>query len=199
VHRECEHWTLGTTDETEGKSDMTVPQSDRRAGPKVGTRTAFTFFADVLPGHEKTLREAIEGDQGNPEADDALREIGTLHEFRWVLFDDDRRLMFCSSFDGPWDVYIQDFVRTVIGQMIDRNLQHVEGWVGIKDPGASDWLLTHAVPAVGYNCAYPQPPVKKIWKALAVEQAFQQVLDDPAAAQALNDPALKPLLDQAAD
>jgi hypothetical protein len=32
-----------------------------------------------------------------------------------------------------------------------------------------------------------------------VEHAFQQVLDDPAAAQALQQPALKPLLEQAAD
>jgi hypothetical protein len=179
---------------------MAVPDSDRRAGPKVGTRTAFTFFADVLPGHEKALREGIEADQRDPRSYDVIREIATLHEFRWVLFDEDRRVMFCSSFDGPWDVYIQDFVRSAIGQMIDKNLAHVGGgWVGIKDPGASDWLLAHAVPAPYYGCAYPEPPVKKIWKALAVEEAFQQVLDDPAAAQALKDPALKPLLDVAAD
>ena len=34
-------------------------------------------------------------------------------------------------------------------------------------------------------------------KALAVEQAFEQVLDDPAAAEALKHPALKPLLELA--
>jgi hypothetical protein len=178
---------------------MVVPETDRRAGPKVGPRTAFTFFVDVLPGHEKALRESISGDQGRPEGDEALRDIGTLHEFRWVLFDDDRRLMFCSSFDGAWDKYIQDFIRTAIGTMIDRNLQHVEGWVGIKDPRASEWLLERAVPAVQYNNAYPGPTVKRIWKALAVQEAFEQVLDDPAAEEALQHPALKPVLDLAVD
>jgi len=83
--------------------------------------------------------------------------------------------------------------------MIDRNLQHVEGWVGIKNPRASEWLLEHAVPAVGYNGAYPQPTVKQIWQALALQQAFQQVLDTPGAAEALQQPALKPLADLAAD
>jgi hypothetical protein len=41
--------------------------------------------------------------------------------------------------------------------------------------------------------------VKEIRKALRVNEAFQQVLDDPAAADALRHPALKPLLNEAAD
>ena len=41
--------------------------------------------------------------------------------------------------------------------------------------------------------------MQEIRKALRVQKAFQQVLDDPEAAQALQHPALKPLLDEAAD
>ena len=178
---------------------MTEQQQDLRAGPKVGSRTAFTAMMNILPGHEQTLREMIAADQGNPEGDKALQEIGTLHEFRWVMFDGDRRLLFASAFDGDWDKYIQDFASTAIGERIDRNLQHVEGWVGIKDPRAADWLLEHAVPAVQYNSAYPKPSVKQVWKALAVQKAFEQVLDDPGAAEALQHPTLKPLLEQAAN
>ena len=183
----------------EGKSDMAMPKTDRRAGPKVGSRTGFTLIANVLPGHEKALRESLAEDQADPAADAALDEIGTLHEFRFVLIDDDRRIMFCSSFDGDWDKYVEDFIRTAIGGMIDKTLQHAEGWVGIKDPGASEWLLAHGVPAVSYKSAYPQPSVKQVWKALAVQEAFQQALDDPAAEEALQHPALKPMLDLAAD
>jgi hypothetical protein len=177
---------------------LSSTETTRRAGPKVGSRTAFTFIADVLPGHEQTLRELLESDQGNPQGVAALREIGTLHEFRWVLLDNDRRLLFASAFDGTWEKYIQDFAATTIGELIDRNLQHVEGWIGIKDPGVSDWLLERAVPAAQYDAAYPAPSVKQIWRALDVESAFEQVLNHPAAAEALQHPALKPLLDQAA-
>jgi 2-keto-4-pentenoate hydratase len=41
--------------------------------------------------------------------------------------------------------------------------------------------------------------VKENRKAQRVNAAFQAVLDDPAAAVALAHPALKPLLDEAAD
>ena len=40
---------------------------------------------------------------------------------------------------------------------------------------------------------------RQLRKALRVNKAFQQVLDDPEAATALQQPALKPLLDEAAD
>jgi hypothetical protein len=39
----------------------------------------------------------------------------------------------------------------------------------------------------------------QIFKAQRLQEAFQQVLDDPAAEEALQHPALKPLLEQAAD
>jgi TusA-related sulfurtransferase len=46
---------------------------------------------------------------------------------------------------------------------------------------------------------YPAPTVKEVLKALAVNEAFQRVLDDPAAEEALQHPALAPLLEKAAD
>jgi hypothetical protein len=41
--------------------------------------------------------------------------------------------------------------------------------------------------------------VKEIRKALSVNRAFQQVLDDPAAEEALANGALKPLLEEASE
>jgi hypothetical protein len=143
-------------------------EQDRRAGPTIGSKTGFTAFLNVLPGHEQTLREMIEADQGKPEIDEAFREIGTLHEFRWVFFDNDRRLMFASAFDGSWEKYVQDFGSSVVGDIIDRNLQHVEGWVGIHDPRASECLLGYGIPAAQYASGYPDPSVQQIWKALAL-------------------------------
>ena len=173
---------------------------DPRAGIQVGpNRTGFVVFADVLPGHEKALREYLENSQGSPDTTAGLEEIGTLHEFRWVMFDDDRRAYFASSFDGRFDTYIQDFASTAIGVLVDEGFGHTEGWPGISDPGAVEWFLEHAVPPVAYNSSYPEPSVKQIWKALALQKAFEQVLDDPDAAEALHNGALKPLLEQAAD
>ena len=40
-----------------------------------------------------------------------LEDTGTVHEVRCVLFDDDARFLLATSFDGDWDVYIDDFSR----------------------------------------------------------------------------------------
>ena len=55
------------------------------------------------------------------------------------------------------------------------------------------------IPAVAYANSLGQYTMPQVTKAARVDQAFQQVLDDPAGAAALQaSPALKPLLDQAA-
>ena len=68
-------------------------------------------------------------------------------------------------------------------------------------PGVAGSKLTVTVqePAAGYYHALGEHTMPQIRKADRVEQAFQRVLDDPAAEQALGQPALKPLLDEAAD
>ncbi len=170
----------------------------KRPGLKAGVMTEFTVYTHVKPGHEKAVREEIGRTSHDPRRAEAVQEIGTLHEARFVLFDNDTRLMFCSSFDGDWDKYIDDFATTYIANIFDAVFSHCEGFPGIKDPGVKDWFMTNAQEAVGYITAYPDASVKEIWKALAVEKAFQEVLDNPAAEQALQAPALKPLLEQAA-
>ena len=54
-------------------------------------------------------------------------------------------------------------------------------------------------PATGYFNNLSTWTMPEIVKAQGVQDAFQQVLDDPGAAEALQHPALKPLLEQAAD
>jgi hypothetical protein len=58
--------------------------------------------------------------------------------------------------------------------------------------------MEHAREASAYICAYPEASVRAILSALALQTTFQGVLDDPAAEQALEAPALHPLLEHAA-
>jgi hypothetical protein len=39
-----------------------------------------------------------------------LMGIPTIHFARWVLFDDDKRVLFFSNFDGSWQQYLGDFI-----------------------------------------------------------------------------------------
>src|SRR5215472_8577726 len=88
------------------KSDMT---DSYISGLKVGARTEFCVIGDVIPGHEDMLRQVLTEQMANPRTQEAINEIGTLHEARFVMLDGGKRLMFCSSFDGDWDPYIDDF------------------------------------------------------------------------------------------
>jgi hypothetical protein len=182
------------------KSGEGLMEQPRRKGQRSGVLTEFTVITDVKPGHEKAVREVATGSPGDmAKRDAALRALGTLHEARFVLFDDDTRLEFASSFDGTWDTYINDFATTPVANLFDAIFSHCVGYPGLSDLEAvKDWFMANTTEAVNYVCVYPTATVKDIWKALEVQEAFQEVLDTPGAEQALQHPALKPLLDQAA-
>jgi hypothetical protein len=158
------------------------------------------LFFRVRPGHENDLREAVRALQDSPgyRPGDYDLPIATIHEARFVLFDEDTRLLFATSFDGPWDSYMEDFASKPL-QLFDSIFRHVEGYEGLPDLAAvKGFILSAQVTAGAYARNYPGT-VKEIRKAQRLNQAFQQVLDDPRAAEALGHPALAPLLDEAAD
>jgi hypothetical protein len=154
----------------------------------------------VLPGHGDAIRDAIRALQQTPgyRPGDYDLPISSIHEARFVLFDDGTRLLFATSFDGSWDAYMEDFAMSPLSGF-DAIFRHTEGYAGLPDVAAvKEFVLSAQVSADGYARNYPGS-VKEIRKAVRVNSAFQQVLDDPAAAEALQHPALKPLLAEAAD
>jgi len=171
-----------------------------RPGIRVGSASEFTLFFRVKPGHGDAIQEAIRALQNTPgyRPGDYDLPIASIHEARFVVFDDDTRLLFATSFDGPWDAYMDDFVASPLAGF-DAIFQHTEGYEGLPDVAAvKDFVLSAQVTATAYARNYGGT-VKELRKAQRVNAAFQRVLDDPAAAEALQHPALKPLLDEAAE
>ena len=173
-----------------------------RAGLSVGPTSEFSLFFHVKPGEGKSLRAALRDLQETPgyRPGDYGMAIATIHEARFVLFDDDTRLAFITSFDGPWDAYMEDFFTSgPTLKLFDLIFRHTEGYEGLPDRAAlKAFILGAEETAAAYQRNYGGT-VKEIRKALRVNEAFQRVLDDPAAGEALQHPALKPLLDEAAD
>jgi hypothetical protein len=165
-----------------------------------GSTSEFSLFFRVKPGHGEVLREAVRALMNAPgyRPGDYDLPIASIHEARFVLFDDDTRLLFATSFDGPWDAYMEDFAAKPL-QLFDAIFQHVEGYDGLPDLAAvKAFILSAQVTAAGYARNYGGT-VKEIRKAERVNEAFQQVLDAPGADEVLQHPALRPLLDEAAD
>ena len=169
-------------------------------GTMVGPTIEFSLFFHVRPGHEREVREAVTQLQQSPgyRPGDYDVPIRSIHEARFVLFDGDTRLVFATSFDGPWDAYMEDFASKPL-KLFDTIFRHVEGYEGLPDLAAvKRFILGAQVTAAGYARNYGGT-VKEIRRAQRVDQAFQRVLDDPAAEEALTHPALQPLLDEAGD
>jgi hypothetical protein len=173
-----------------------------RPGRTVGPTTEFSLLFRIKPGHAKDLREALEALQNHPgyRPGDYEIPIVSIHEARFVLFDDDTRLAFFTSFDGSWDAYMDDFFNTgATLSLFDATFRHTEGYEGLPDMAALHAFILGAEQTAAAYARNYGGTVKEIRKAQRVNDAFQRVLDDPAAAEALQHPALKPLLEEAAD
>ena len=179
-----------------------APVGTTRPGVSVGPTTEFSLFFHVRNGHGPELRRALRELQDHPgyRPGEYNMAITTIHEARFVLFDDDTRLLFATSFDGPWDAYMDDFFTSgPTLALFDAIFSHVEGYEGLPSRAAvGDFVLGAQVTAAAYARNYGGT-VKEVRKAQRVNEAFQRVLDDPGAAVALEQPVLAPLLDEAAD
>lgn len=186
-------------------------------GAKAGKRDELTMIYTVKPGHEEEIREEIYAFYETPfrkNLDDprvvAINTKIGVHELRHVLFDNDTRLLWMTSFDTEWDPYVDDTF-AVANTLVPygRILQHtVEAPEGIADPNnpithsarpAKDLFLAARVVAAGFAPTFPNVTCRDILKGEQLRQAFQKVLDHPEAEQALSHPALKPLLELAAE
>ena len=190
-----------------------------------GVVSELATYWNVLPGHQDELRAATQRFADVLRGVPLDKNIHTgLRDQRHVIFDNGQRLMWATTFENEWDPYFEDFVQIGIEHFLDW-MQHtaqytaVSAWVessgGVESfkptkpdieaqvkqtvGGLKAIVQSVQSPATGYFNNLGAWTMPQIVKAQRLQEAFQQVLDDPGAAEALQHPALKPLLDQAAD
>jgi hypothetical protein len=180
----------------------TTANGASRPGLSVGPTSEFSLFFHVKPGEGESVRAALRDLNETPgyRPGDYGMAVGTIHEARFVLFDGDTRLAFVTSFDGPWDAYMEDFFTSgPTLELFDVIFRHAEGYEGLPDLAALKAFIDDAQETAAAYARNYGGTVKEIRKAQRVNNAFQKVLDHPEAAEALQHPALKPMLDEAAD
>lgn len=114
---------------------------------------------------------------------EAGTRIPTIHFGRWIMVDNDKRLLFLSNYDGTWENYIGDFV--------DRANVPVDafwgGSVGWRPAGCRDidyfkeGIRCHQTPASYYFCAYPLATVTNITRAVKISEAHKYNVDESTA------------------
>ena len=183
-----------------------TPERVKRKGLKSGTATEYTAFFKIKPGHAKQLvKEILASLTRRGDVRESYARIG-VYDASYVVFDNDTRLLLKISFDADFDTYFDDALTIITGGDKGKTggswFNNLEGLPGSFDSltweGFKNWLVAQKTEAAIFanTC---EGSVKELQKAQRVQKAFQQVLDDPAAAQALKHPALAPLLKEAAD
>ena len=188
-------------------TQATMPARLPRKGKKSGPVTEYCALFHIKPGHTKQLiDEILEGLSRRGDVRESYASIG-VHDARYVVLDEGTRLLITISYDLDFDPYFDDAIASLVGgdtsQIPFRWIEHLEETPeGGYDAMTWEEFKNFLVPCQTEADIFANTDdasVQEIRKALRVQQAFQQVLDNPEAAEALQHPALKPLLVEAAD
>lgn len=203
---------------------MTSAVSKRSGkGLSDGVISELAAYFDVLPGHDEELRAAVW------RFTEAVRDLDPetgirtgLRDTRHVIFDDGRRLLWCTTFENDWDAYIDACLLFIgIEPFLDWMRHTLQGralaWVRPSlagqngGPSASEGaeiartgtrlkavLQSVQTQAASYFNPLGPLTLSQIITAQRLHRTFRQVLGNPAAEEVLKHPALQPLLRQAA-
>ena len=159
---------------------MSSPNSSQggvRPGLKAGQVQEFTLIMNLKPGGAERLRKKMASDSNFANENNAVVDrVGTLHDMRFTIFDNDSRLLFASTFAGDWDAYIDDFAAR-IPDLIDVAFGEVDDYPGIKHPNIKDFIAKHQVTSTYFYSAYPNASVRDVWKAMKIKGGLDVLLD----------------------
>jgi hypothetical protein len=164
----------GLSDLRQELAAATAQQSAGRIGARQGMVSELTLITPFVAGGAKRLRGLLQLLEGNFRDAD---KVGTLHDMRFVFLENDTKLLFCTAYDGDWDVYIDDFVAKIPNAM-DLWLSNVEGWPGIRNTQqAKDWIAGHQIAAEGWYVGSPNLTMTETRRLERVGKALDEFLD----------------------
>jgi hypothetical protein len=157
-------------------NDEVMTMSADVTSKTIGQVTELTFIAPLKPGGAAALRQVLGALQITPQS--PLEKIGTVHFARWVIFDDDTRLLFTSNFDGSWEAYLRDFSQKTPDGM-DKIFGQCEGYpaAGCRDFDAfAAYVRKYQVQTDLFYAAYPDVSVKGVLEAVRVKKLTDEFL-----------------------
>lgn len=144
-----------------------------RIGRQSGKVSELTAMATLKPGGADRLRRIFKLVNGNFSG---AQKVATLHDMRFVFFENDTKILFATTYDGDWDIYIEDFA-TKIPDLMDLLFSSVEGWPGITDPSVKDFIANLQIPAAGWYVANPNLSVVETRRLQKINAALEEFLD----------------------
>ena len=147
-----------------------------RTGLRQNKLSEFTTIVPLTPDGAKRLRALLDVLDGNFQGAD---KVGTVHDMRFVMIDNDTKLLFATTYDGEWDPYIDDFA-TKIPDSLDLLFCNAVGFPGLRSPAIKDWLASHQITADGWYVSNPNLTVAEAKRLERVGKALDEFLDKVA-------------------
>ena len=143
-------------------------------GKRIGKKGELTIITPLTPDGAKIFRER----QADIQAKAGYWEpiVGTVDNFRVLLFDDDTRMLITLVYDGDFLPYLADIGRAhpwldeIFGDVVD-------GYQGYNDPGTLALVQARAYSADIYFHATPDKTVHDVKRMSRLSDALSEVLD----------------------
>ena len=144
-------------------------------GKRIGKKGEISFIGKLAPGGAKLFRERIP--QINAEAGYWEPRVGTVHDFRATLIDNDTRMLVTLVYDGEFKPYLEDVLREA-GPWLDQIFCAFEGFRGVKDRKSVEELVanTHFECDV-FFVSNPDVTARDVAKMKRVTGAVSELLD----------------------
>jgi hypothetical protein len=144
-------------------------------GKRVGKVGEYTAFFPLKPGKAEKIRQNLATYQAQGSYFEAA--IGTVHDLRIVLFDNDTRLLFAATYDGDFMPYVADVVAKAGPWLDEMFLDVLDGYPGANDPSFLEFANKYHIDADIWVATNPEMTVKDIAKAGKMMNAFETLLD----------------------
>ena len=160
--------------ERTAKSQHATRQPDG-PGKRIGKKGEISGIGKVAPGGAKLFRERLP--QIQAEAGYWETRVGTVHDFRVTLIDNDTRILFTIVFDGDFKPYIEDILREA-GPWLDQIFLGVwDGFKGTQDRKSVEELLGFAFECDLFFVSNPDVTARDVAKMKRLSGAVSELLE----------------------
>jgi hypothetical protein len=145
------------------------------AGKRIGVKGEISAIGKVAPGGAKLFRERLP--QIQAEAAYWEQRVGTPHDFRVTLIDNDTRILFTIVYDGDFKPYVEDILREA-HPWLDLIFHGVwDGFKGTQDRKSVEEVFAQVFEADFFYVANPDVTVKDVAKMQRLSKAVGELLD----------------------
>jgi hypothetical protein len=146
-------------------------------GKRIGVKGEISFIGKVAPGGAKLFRERLPQIQAEAAYWEGGR-VGTLHDFRVALIDNDTRMLVTIVYDGDFKPYVEDVLKGA-GPWLDQIFLGVwDGFRGTKDRKSVEELIgSSAFECDVFYVANPDVTARDVAKMQRLSKAVAEMLD----------------------